>query len=92
MTATINIIQPRPEIMQVSDRPNIICNSNSLPIRLLKSSEIRKGISKAFVGKGATIKPSALIAGKEKEDSTLAILELIKANDVHHPMYWGKEE
>jgi len=38
--------------------------------------------------KGATVNPSTPIVARENQDSTLAILELVKANDVHHPIHW----
>ena len=38
--------------------------------------------------KGSTSDPNAAITSTSVDDSTLAILELIKAQDAHHPMHW----
>jgi hypothetical protein len=38
--------------------------------------------------KGAAIDPAAPLSAGGADDNTLAILELVKANDAHHPMHW----
>ncbi|KAH7383644.1 major facilitator superfamily domain-containing protein [Cadophora sp. MPI-SDFR-AT-0126] len=35
-----------------------------------------------------TVKPEGPISPARDEDTTLAILDLVKAKDVHHPMHW----
>jgi hypothetical protein len=38
--------------------------------------------------KGHVVDPTVPVTAPQNNDQTIAILELVKANDVHHPIHW----